>query len=514
VALILADRVKSNTTTTGTGTIVIGTAALGYQGFDVIGNGNTTYYTIAGQSTNEWEVGIGTFYTANSSLTRDIVLSSSNANATVTFSAGTKDVFVTYPAEKSVNLDAANITTITSLVSGNVLVTGGQINGVAHTGGSINNMTIGATTANSGVFTTLSATTISATTLANTTLNNTNTITVKDTLFTIEDATDSTKKALFELSSITPNNTVVYTLPQGSANASTLVDNITTQDVGGTKTFTGAVQNLGSSAGNTTVNIAYGATTGTEVKNINIGTGGLANSVTNVYIGSAVPGAFGNTIINSELVTIGANAALGGATSPIIAATGDSNSYIQNYLINYNSGSEASADFVVYPNNGTDLAGWVDIGIGSSTYDEAIYSVTGPNEGYVFMSAPSNATSGNLVFATDSTGAFNSMQFYTGGFNQTKANATMTLSNAGTMVVKGSIKANSTGFIFPDNTTQSSAASPAYVSGSNSSIVSFNTNITSNATISAGTNGLSVGPVNTANGVTVTVASNSTWVVL
>lgn len=513
MALILADRVKSNTTSTGIGTVVIGTAALGYQGFDVIGNANTTYYTIAGQSSNEWEVGIGTFYTGNSSLTRDVVLASSNSNAAVIFSAGIKDVFVTYPAEKSVNLDAANLVTITNLLSGNVVLTGGQINSVAHTGGSINNMTIGAGTANSGVFTTLSATTLSATTLANTTLNNTNTITVKDTLFTIEDATDSTKKALFELSSITPNNTVVYTLPQGDANASTLIDNITTQSVGGTKTFTGAIQNLGSSAGNTTVNIAYGATAGTDTKNINIGTGGLANSVTNVYIGSAVPGAFGNTIINSELVTIGANAALGGATSPIIAATGDANNYIQNYLINYNSGAYASADFVVYPNNGTDLAGWVDLGIASSTYNEAIYSVTGANEGYVFMSAPDNSSSGNLVFATDSTGLYNSMQFYTGGFNQTKANVAMTLSNAGTLVVKGSIKANSTGFIFPDNTVQTTAASGALAAG-NSSIVINNVNITSNATIAAGQNGFSVGPVTTANGVTVTISSGQQWVVL
>lgn len=513
MALILADRVKSNTTSTGIGTVVIGTAALGYQGFDVIGNANTTYYTIAGQSTNEWEVGIGTFYTGNSSLTRDVVLASSNSNAAVIFSAGIKDVFVTYPAEKSVNLDAANLVTITNLLSGNVVLTGGQINGVAHTGGSIDNMTIGAGTANSGVFTTLAATTLSATTLANTALNNTNTITVKDTAFTIEDQTDSTKKAVFELSGLTPNNTVVYTLPQGSANASTLVDNITTQDVGGTKTFTGAIQNLGSSAGNTTVNIAYGATPATDTKNINIGTGGLANSVTNVYIGSAVPGAFGNTVINSELVTIGANAALGGATNPILATTGDANNYIQNYIINYGNGAYSSSDFVAYPLNGTDVAGWIDMGITGPAYNQDIYSVTGGNEGYVFMSAPDNTTSGNLVFATDSTGLYNAMQFYTGGFNQTKANVSMTLSNAGALTVKGTIKANSVGFTFPDGTVQSTAASGAIATGNNSIVIN-NVNITSNATIGAGQNGFSVGPVNTANGVTVTIAANSTWVVL
>jgi hypothetical protein len=157
VALILLDRVKVNTTTTGTGTVVLAsTAPAGYQSFAVIGDNNTTYYTIAGQTTSEWEVGIGTYYLANSSLSRTTILSSSAANAAVTFSAGTKDVFVTYPAEQAVYEDAANIVTITSLVSSNVLISGGQVNSVAHTGGSINNMTIGATTANTIAGTTLS----------------------------------------------------------------------------------------------------------------------------------------------------------------------------------------------------------------------------------------------------------------------------------------------------------------------------------------------------------------------
>ena len=102
MALILADRVKVNTTTTGTGTVVLGNAATGYQSFAVIGDNNSTYYTIAGQTTTEWEVGIGTYYAANSSLSRTTIFSSSNANAVVTFSAGTKDVFVTLPSEATI----------------------------------------------------------------------------------------------------------------------------------------------------------------------------------------------------------------------------------------------------------------------------------------------------------------------------------------------------------------------------------------------------------------------------
>jgi hypothetical protein len=101
MALILGDRIKENTTTTGTGTIVLGGAQTGYQSFAVIGNANTTYYTIADQTGSTWEVGIGTYYSGNVSLARTTILSSSNAGAVANFTAGTKDVFVTYPSETS-----------------------------------------------------------------------------------------------------------------------------------------------------------------------------------------------------------------------------------------------------------------------------------------------------------------------------------------------------------------------------------------------------------------------------
>jgi hypothetical protein len=74
----------------------------GYQSFSVVGNGNTTYYTIAGQGTAEWEVGIGTYTSSGTTLARTTVLASSNSGSLVSFSAGTKDVFVTYPAGRSV----------------------------------------------------------------------------------------------------------------------------------------------------------------------------------------------------------------------------------------------------------------------------------------------------------------------------------------------------------------------------------------------------------------------------
>ena len=101
MALVLKDRVKETTSTQGTGAITLLGPAQGYQGFSAIGNGNTTYYCIAG--TTEWEVGIGTYNSG--SLTRDTVLGSSNNNSLVGFSAGVKDVFCTYAADKAVSTD-------------------------------------------------------------------------------------------------------------------------------------------------------------------------------------------------------------------------------------------------------------------------------------------------------------------------------------------------------------------------------------------------------------------------
>lgn len=102
MALVLADRVKETTTSTGTTAITLAGALTGYQTFSsAVGNTNTTYYTIADQSGANWEVGIGTYTSAGNTLSRDTVLASSNAGALVTFTSGTKDVFVTYPAEKA-----------------------------------------------------------------------------------------------------------------------------------------------------------------------------------------------------------------------------------------------------------------------------------------------------------------------------------------------------------------------------------------------------------------------------
>ena len=142
MALVLADRVRETTTVTGTGTATLLGAVSGYQSFSAVGNANTTYYVIANQSATEWEVGIGTYTSSGTTLSRDTVLSSSNSGSLVNFSAGTKDVFCDYPASKAVFENAS-----------------GNIDSYPITGGTIDNTTIGATTPSTGVFTTLGVTT-------------------------------------------------------------------------------------------------------------------------------------------------------------------------------------------------------------------------------------------------------------------------------------------------------------------------------------------------------------------
>ena len=131
--LVLKDRVKETSTTTGTGTLTLGGAASGFQSFSVIGDGNSTYYAIVDSTAGAWEVGIGTYGSAGATLTRDVVLESSNSGNKVDLAAGPKDVFVTYPAERSVIggmgyvENAATITQNSTINAGNNAMSAGPV---------------------------------------------------------------------------------------------------------------------------------------------------------------------------------------------------------------------------------------------------------------------------------------------------------------------------------------------------------------------------------------------------
>ena len=116
MALVLDDRVQETTTTTGTGTVTLAGAVTGYQSFAAIGNGNTTYYCIT-DGTN-WETGLGTYTSSGTTLARTTVLESSNSGSLVNFPAGTKNVFVTYPASQATLLDATQTLTNKTIQGG------------------------------------------------------------------------------------------------------------------------------------------------------------------------------------------------------------------------------------------------------------------------------------------------------------------------------------------------------------------------------------------------------------
>lgn len=107
MAFVTADRIRDTSTTTGTGNITVtGSPPTGYQTFSAVLTVNDTfYYAIQHQTLGEWEVGLGT-YSSSNIFARTTVLSSSNGNAAVNFSAGTKDVFITLAAKKTIQVDS------------------------------------------------------------------------------------------------------------------------------------------------------------------------------------------------------------------------------------------------------------------------------------------------------------------------------------------------------------------------------------------------------------------------
>lgn len=155
MALTFADRVKETSTTAGTGTLTLAGAVYGFQSFAVIGNSNTTYYAIYDNSSGAWEVGIGTYTSAGTTLSRDTVLSSSNAGTLVTFSSAPKDVFVTYPSARSVYKDSANTYTVPSafnaVTANSIALTTGTVSTQPSAGTDLANKTYVDTVAAQGI---------------------------------------------------------------------------------------------------------------------------------------------------------------------------------------------------------------------------------------------------------------------------------------------------------------------------------------------------------------------------
>ena len=172
MALVIDDRVRETTTVTGTNDASLLGAVTGFQSFSVIGNNNTTYYTIADQAGGNWEVGIGTYISSGAVLQRTTVLTSSAGGAKVSFPAGTKDVFVTYPSDKAVYLDASgNVSPLGNVASGTwqataIITTYGGTGLTTYTAGDLLYYNTGTTLSKLGIGTNGQALLVSGGTLA------------------------------------------------------------------------------------------------------------------------------------------------------------------------------------------------------------------------------------------------------------------------------------------------------------------------------------------------------------
>tara|TARA_B100000925_G_scaffold103394_1_gene76115 strand:+ start:883 stop:2247 length:1365 start_codon:yes stop_codon:yes gene_type:complete len=135
MALVLNDRVKETTTTTGTGTLTLAGAVTGFETFAAgVGNSNTTYYAVTLPGTSEFEVGLGTLNGDSSTIARTTIISSSNSDNAVNFSTGTKTIFCTIPASKSVFLDASGNTPGDLSIGDDLTVLGGVIDFKSNSG--------------------------------------------------------------------------------------------------------------------------------------------------------------------------------------------------------------------------------------------------------------------------------------------------------------------------------------------------------------------------------------------
>jgi len=149
---------------------------------------------------------------------------------------------------------------------------------------------------------------------------------------------------------------------------------ISTTPTDTTFTYTKAGANVGTAAvsGATATVTGVFSTTGSATVGSNLTVTGDASVTGDLYVGSGAQN-FENTATLTNTIAVGA---------------GNTNAFVQFSIINLNDGTGASTDFIAYADNGENDNGWIDMGIASSTFDDATYGITGPNDGYIFMSAP------------------------------------------------------------------------------------------------------------------------------
>jgi hypothetical protein len=295
----------------------------------------------------------------------------------------------------------------------------------------------------------------------------------------------------------------------------------------------GTIQPGYGGTGLTTFTAANNALYSTGASTLTAGTLPVAAGGTGAtsFAANYVPYSNGSTLTSSSSLQFngssfraGAATPLGGATNPIATFTGSSTGYVQTYIYNSTNGTGSSADLVAYANNSTDASGWADMGFTSQSYADSSYTVTGPNEAYVFGSAPSGAGStGNLVFATDSTGSANAHQWYVGGFAQNKNAWKMQLTSTGLQLATalnksyggtGLTSAGAAGNVLTSDGTNWTSSAPVSSNITTKGMYENAKAISANYSVTAGNNAISAGPITVDSDVSVTVPNGSVWTVV
>ena len=423
MALVVKDRVRENSTTTGTGSLTLSGAVSGFQTFSsAIGNTNTTYYAIVNGT--EWEVGLGTV--GAGTLSRDTVLASSTGSK-VSLTSGTKDVFCTYPSGKSIYLDSSDN------VIGLGTISSGTWNGTAV------------------------AVAYGGTGGANASTARTN----------LGAAASGANSDITSISGLTTSLTVAQG-GTGGANASTARTNLGAA-------ASGANSDITSISGLTTaLTVAQGGTGGANAATARTNLGVTATGVDTTYAYRA------NNL--SDL----ANAATA-RTNLGVTATGVDTTYAYraNNLSDLASASTARTNLGV-----------------TATGSDTTYNYRANNLSDVANTTTARSNLGVTATGSDTTYAY-------------RANNLSDLANATT--ARNNIlpsQASASGKFLTSDGTNASWGTPTAAASAGGVIWENGTTISSNYTLTSGTNGLSVGAITIASGVAVTVPSGKRWVVL
>ena len=465
MALVLLDRAQQQGTSNTTVSFTLTTAVLGFQSLAGVGNGNTTYYAATDLSGN-WEVGIGTYATGGT-LTRTTILASSNTGSAVTF-VGTVNVFVTYPAEKSVNLDASgNVSPLGTVASGTWQ---GTTVGVAYGGTGV--------TASSGA-----NSVVLRDANANTTFNN-----------YIAGASATTASGGTTVLTAASGRTQILV---GSTTHTFQLPNATTLGLGQSFIFvnnSSGVLTVKDNASTTVETVPSGGVT-------QLGAVSIATSAGSWGAYSFIPAAvdWGTNALNLASTVISGGTWNGGTIATGYGGTGLTTFTTANNAI-YSTGASTLA------------AGTLPVAAGgtASTTLAANNVLLGNGTSALQVVAPS--TSGNVLTSNGTTWASTALP--AGGVTVTDDTTTATalyptFTSATTGSISG-VKVTSTKYTFVPST---GALTAPEIVASNGLVVNSAT-VSTSYTIPTGSNATATGPMTIAGGAVVTIPAGSRWMIL